>query len=82
MTVWDRPPNSASTSSIQRLRASVAKMNADQAAVIRRQLARADALAATDRAAAENIWRGVITLYSGKAWATELVDEARSKLDK
>src|SRR5262249_27078421 len=58
---------------IERLRQSVRKMNAEDETALRRQLARANELASTDRATAEKIWRGIITLYGEKAWAKQLV---------
>jgi serine/threonine-protein kinase len=67
---------------IERLRASIQKLNAEQRAAIRRQLERAENLSATDHAAAEKIWRGIITLYGEKGWAQELVEQARAKVAK
>jgi serine/threonine protein kinase len=67
--------------SSQRLKLVVEKMNAEQRRAIRRQLERADKAAASDRAAAEQIWRGIVTLYSDQPWAEELVAEARTKLN-
>jgi serine/threonine-protein kinase len=64
----------------QRLRAVVDKMNAEQKRAVRLQLERADKLAARDRSAAEKIWHGIVTLYSGQRWADELVAQARAKL--
>ncbi len=73
----------------QRLTRVVAKMNAEQRRAVRRELERADKLAAGDptdkleggdRAAAERIWRGIVTLYGEQPWAAELVAEARTKL--
>jgi serine/threonine-protein kinase len=65
---------------IDQLGATVEKLNAEQQAAIRQELQRADKLAATDRAAAEQVWRGIVTLYGDKAWAEELVAEASAKL--
>lgn len=45
-----------------------------------RHLKRADALADTDRAQAEAMWRGIITLYGDKPWAKAQVDQARERL--
>ena len=64
----------------QRLRAALEKSNAEQLRAVRQQLARAEKLAATDRPAAEQIWRGIVTLYSGQPWAAELVAQAQARL--
>lgn len=65
----------------QRLRATNEKTSAVERRAVRQQLERAEQLAASDRAAAEAIWRGIITLYGSHSWAKELVAEARAKLD-
>jgi serine/threonine protein kinase len=65
---------------IARLRPEVEKQTSEQQAAVRRQLDRADQLAATDPAAAQKIWQGIITLYSEKTWAKSLVDQARAGL--
>jgi serine/threonine-protein kinase len=64
----------------ERLSASIQKMNADEQAEVRRQLARAEQLAASDPAAANRIRQGIITLYSDKSWAQDLVAEAQAAL--
>jgi hypothetical protein len=43
-------------------------------------LERADKLAASDRPAAEQVWRGIVTLYAGKIWASDLVKQAQERL--
>jgi hypothetical protein len=65
---------------IDRLRPTVQKINAQERAALGRQLERADTLAATDRPAAEKIWQGIVTLYAGKNWAKDLVEQAETKL--
>jgi serine/threonine-protein kinase len=65
---------------IERLRDTVAQLNAEQQAAVRQQLDRAAALAGSDRAAAEKIWHGIVTLYSDKPWAKDLVAEAQAGL--
>jgi len=95
VAVFDEPPDAALSAAekrtsqqcldlarrqIERLQKSVEKMNAAETAGLRRQLARADALASADRPAAAKIWRGIITLYGGKEWAREFVEHARAKL--
>jgi hypothetical protein len=65
---------------IERLRPLVEKSNAQQRLAIRRQLDRADTLAATDAAGAEKIRQGIITLYADKTWSQDLVQEAQSRL--
>jgi serine/threonine-protein kinase len=67
---------------IERLGSTVERLSAEQQAAIREELERADKLAATDRAAAEQIWRGIVTLYGDKDWAEELVAEANEKLSE
>jgi hypothetical protein len=65
---------------VERLSNSTKKMNAEEQAEVRRQLARAEQLAASDPAAANRIWQGIITLYADKSWARELVAEAQAAL--
>ncbi len=65
---------------IARLRPEVETVITEQKATLERQLARADEISKRDRAAAEKIWQGVITLYGDKHWATELVNAAQGKL--
>jgi hypothetical protein len=64
---------------VTRLRPAVEKMRAAEQQEIRRQLDRAEQIAAGDSAAAAKIWQGIVTLYADKAWAKELVAE-RGKL--
>ena len=64
----------------ERLRGTVEKLNVARRRVIRQQLERAEKLSASDRATAEQIWRGIVTLYGEQAWAEELVAEARNRL--
>ena len=65
---------------VERLSDSTKKMNAEEQAEIRQQLARAEQLAASDPAAANRIRQGIITLYADKSWAQELVAEAQAAL--
>jgi serine/threonine protein kinase len=65
---------------VERLKASIATLNGEQRASLRQQLERANELAEEDRAAAERIWRGIVTLYRDKAWAKDLVEQAEAKL--
>jgi serine/threonine-protein kinase len=65
---------------IARLRPDVEKLIADERATLQRQIDRADQLSKTDRPAAEQIWRGIITLYRGKSWANELIEAAEARL--
>jgi hypothetical protein len=67
---------------IDRLRPQVEKMIAQEREAIEAQLKRADALASTDPAAAEQIRRGIITLYGDKAWARQFVKAAEAELDQ
>jgi serine/threonine-protein kinase len=60
-----------------RLQESVSKLEQEQRQAIQQQLERAAQLAQTDRQAAEQIWQGIATLYGDKAWAAELVEQAR-----
>ena len=46
------------------------------------RLAAADALEATDPAAADKIRRGIVTLYGDREWAAEMIEQARAKLGK
>jgi eukaryotic-like serine/threonine-protein kinase len=58
----------------------VRQLKAERQNAIERQLARARLEANDDRAAAEAIWRGLITLYRDKAWAAEFIAEAEAGL--
>jgi serine/threonine protein kinase len=65
---------------IESLQPTVQKINQEQRLAVRRQLERAAKLADSDRAAAEQIWKGIITLYAGKDWAQDLVEQAQAQL--
>ncbi len=65
---------------IARLGPEVERLVADQCATVQRQLDRAHHLAKTDRDSAEQIWRGIITLFHGKPWANQLVQTAKARL--
>ena len=65
---------------IEQLSETVKKFNQEQRLAIRKQLDRADKLAASDRHAAEQVWRGIVTLYAGKIWASDLVKQAETRL--
>jgi hypothetical protein len=65
---------------IERLKETVATLNAEQRMALRRQLDRAGLLAGKDRAAADKIWSDIVTLYGDKAWAADLVAQAEAKL--
>ena len=64
----------------RRLSATVKKFNQEQRLAIRQQLDRADKLAESDRSAAEQVWHGIVTLYAGKIWAGDLVQQAEQRL--
>jgi eukaryotic-like serine/threonine-protein kinase len=65
---------------VSQLSATVKKFNQEQRLAIRKQLERADKLAESDRPAAEQVWRGIVTLYTGKGWAKDLVEQAQTAL--
>ena len=65
---------------MEQLKKTVEKMRLEQNAVLLRQLERADRLATDDRASAERIWEGIITLYGDKPWAAEFVSRAEAHL--
>ena len=67
---------------IARLKPSVERQTSEQQAAIRLQLERAEQLASTDRAAATKIFEGIVTLYAGKSWAKELVEQAQANLEE
>ena len=58
----------------------LAEDHAQDLAAIRAQLAEAEGQRAGDPAAAETIYRAVVTLYADKPWAAELVGEAQARL--
>jgi hypothetical protein len=66
---------------LEKLREDVAAYSREYRERISAQLDRADAIAGDDPLAAQKIWRAVIELYDGKTWATDLVDQARAKLE-
>jgi hypothetical protein len=66
---------------LEKLRKDVAEYAQEHRERISAQMDRADALSADDPQTAQKIWRAVIELYDGKSWATDLVDQARAKLD-
>jgi eukaryotic-like serine/threonine-protein kinase len=94
-TVFDGPPDASLTKSqqvtqkqvlelareqIDKLRQTVDQLKTEERLALKRQLERAKQLAAKDRAAADKIWQGIITLYSDKAWAKDLVEQAKANL--
>jgi hypothetical protein len=66
---------------VVKLEPEVERLKAEQQKAVRQQLGRARELAASDRQAAEAIWRGIVTLYGNKTWAAELVEEAEAELE-
>ena len=62
------------------LEKSVEKYKSEERLAIKQRLERAQELAAKDRKAAENFWRGVVTLYGDKSWAKDLVEQAAANL--
>ena len=62
------------------LQPAIERMIGQQRAALEKELVRADRLAESDLAAARQIWKGVETLYGGKAWAKELVERAETRL--
>ena len=65
---------------IERLKETVAALNAQQRMAVRRQLDRAAKIAENDRPAAAKIWQGIVTLYADKPWAADFVEQARVQL--
>jgi serine/threonine-protein kinase len=65
---------------IESLEQTVEQLKTEERLALKRQLERARQLAAKDRAAAQKIWQGIITLYGDKAWAKGLVEQAAAKL--
>jgi eukaryotic-like serine/threonine-protein kinase len=65
---------------VEELKESIVTLNGEQRVALRQQIERANGLAESDRAAAEKIWRGIITLYGEKAWAKDLVAQVEAKL--
>ena len=66
---------------LEKLRKDVAAYVKEHRERISTRLDRADAIAADDPQTSEKMWRAVIELYAGRAWATDLVDRARAKLE-
>jgi serine/threonine protein kinase len=66
---------------IARLTPQVEKQIHEEQAELQRQLDRAAAVAQDDPRAAQQIWRGIVTLYADKRWASELVAAAQAKLE-
>jgi hypothetical protein len=65
---------------VEELKESIATQNAEQRVALRQQLERASKLSEKDRPAAEQIWRGIVTLYGEKSWAKDLVAQAEADL--
>jgi eukaryotic-like serine/threonine-protein kinase len=65
---------------IERLKETVATLNAEQRTALRRQLDRAAKLAAKDPSAAAKICEGIVTLYGDKRWAKDLVEQAEAQI--
>ncbi|MEX2174618.1 MAG: serine/threonine-protein kinase [Pirellulaceae bacterium] len=65
---------------IEQLAEAIEKLAAEQRQALGLQLDRASRLAGQDPSAAEKIWRGIVTLYGEKAWAADLVEQAKAKL--
>jgi eukaryotic-like serine/threonine-protein kinase len=65
---------------VESLKKTVEQLKAEERQALRRQLERAKQLAAKDRPAAAKIWQGIVTLYSDKAWAKDLVEQAQAQL--
>jgi len=65
---------------LARLDAGGTRYVQEAGALVERQLARADRLAATDPQAAKRIWRAIVELYGDKAWAATPVARARQHL--
>jgi serine/threonine protein kinase len=64
------------------LKEVVERLQAEERQALRTQLDRAAKLSAQNRAEAEKIWQGIVTLYGEKAWAKDLVEQAKEGLDK
>jgi hypothetical protein len=67
---------------VDRLQTDVTKLIAEQRAAVQQEVERADRLAKTDLAAAQQIWGGIITLYGDKKWAKPIVQAAQAHLDE
>lgn len=67
---------------LDKLREDVAAYADDHRDQIAARLDRADAIAADEPQEAQKIWRAVIELYDGKAWAADFVAQAREKLNE
>jgi serine/threonine-protein kinase len=65
---------------VEALQKAVEQLKADERLALKRQLARAKALATKDRPAARQIWQGIVTLYGEKSWAKDLVEQAAANL--
>jgi hypothetical protein len=57
-------------------------MIVQQRAALEKELGRADRMAETDLAGARQVWKGIETLYGGKAWAKEFVEKAEMHLKR
>ncbi len=65
---------------IESLQKTVEQLKTQERMALKRQLERAKQLATKDRAAARQVWQGIVTLYGDKAWAKDLVEQAAAKL--
>jgi hypothetical protein len=67
---------------VEVLRPAVERMIVQQRAALEKELGRADRMAETDLAGARQVWKGIETLYGGKAWAKEFVEKAEMHLKR
>jgi hypothetical protein len=66
---------------IKTIRAALAEQVHRHLAALRERLDAAGQLSATDASRATDVYRAIIDLHGGDAWAAEIVDEARRQLN-
>jgi hypothetical protein len=64
------------------LRDEIAKLHERELAALRERLAAADKVAKDNPQQAKNMYQAIVDLYESKAWAREIVSQARSRIDE
>jgi hypothetical protein len=65
---------------LPRLREMVKEQASEDSKLLKRQLAHADKLHASEPDKARAMWEGIVVLYEKKAWAQGMVEQARKRL--
>ncbi len=75
-----RSPCNWPSKKLPRLREAAQEQSRDDLKTLKKQLAHADKLHATEPGQARAMWEGIVVLYEKKSWAQEVVEQARKRL--